>query len=303
MGLPRQVFLPAAHPTVRGVERRDRQIVAGPTEERPEREWAIYRFPGGSLRNVPVDKNGNFEVSLLLETFKIDNPQMPTEAGVIVRSLDRLGQPYFQKQMEVREKRVMTLAVPAVNLGDSDPNKRGDMLVLLYCATPGHQVTVAADSARIELPQTPFLVNWLKSEAVILLEAVLLITLSATCSVRVGWPIAMLCSGVCVLFGYMQQMILDLPMWGGLGALNYHPFGYNPSLYNFFDKGASYLWAVLGFIAVLVPDFTRFQPQAYIGKLQNMPWSVLVNDATSTAAFALPFVALAYLLFRKQELG
>jgi hypothetical protein len=113
----------------------------------------------------------------------------------------------------------------------------------------------------------------------------------------------MLCSGVCVLFGHMQQMILGLSSYGGLGALNYHPQGYNPALYNFFDKGASFLWAVLGFLAVLVPDFTQFQPQEYIGRLQNMPWSVLISDATSTVAFALPFVALAYLLFRKQELG
>jgi hypothetical protein len=303
MGLPRQVFLPSAHPVVRGSERRDRQIIAGPTEEQPEREWAIYRFPGASLRDVPVDRNGNFQVSVQLETFKVDNAQMPTTAGVVVRSLDRLGQPYFQKQLEVLEKRVMTLAVPGDNLGEKDPAKRGDMLVLVYCGTPGHQVTVTADSVRIELPPSPFLLNWLKSEAVIFLEAVLLITLSATCSVRVGWPVAMLCSGVCLLFGHMQQMILELPTFGGLGALNYRPTGYNPALYNFFDKGASVLWAVLGFLAVLVPDFTQFQPGEYIGRLQNMPWSVLIQDAASTAAFALPFAALAYLLFRKQELG
>ena len=101
----------------------------------------------------------------------------------------------------------------------------------------------------------------------------------------------------------MQQMILELPTYGGLAALNFHPQGYNPALYNFFDKGASALWAVLGFLAVLVPDFTQFQPQEYIGRLQNMPWGVLIQNATSTAVFALPFVALAYLLFRKQELG
>jgi hypothetical protein len=115
--------------------------------------------------------------------------------------------------------------------------------------------------------------------------------------------VAMLLSGVCVLFGHMQSMILELPQYGGLGALNYHPMGYNPALYNFFDKAATYLWGLMGFLAVLVPDFTQFQPEEYIGRLQNMPWSVLLNDVGSMVIFVLPFLALAYLLFRKQELG
>jgi hypothetical protein len=304
MGLPQEANLPKAHPSVRGFERRERQEVAGPTEKQPLYEQAIYRFPGSSLRHVPVDKDGNFQLSLQLETYKSEHPELATVAGVTVRSLDRKGLPPFENlKLEVREKRVMTLAVPAENLGNKDPNRRGDMLVIVRCMTSDHSVTMIENSVRIELPRTPFFVNWMKCEAVIFLEALLLIALAVTCSVRLGWPVALLCSGVCYVFGYMQSWILSLPEYGGLGALNYHPGAFNPALFHFFDQTASLLWATLGFLAILVPDFTRFQPQEYIGRLQNMPWSVLAGNLTETAGFVLPFIALAYLLFRKQELG
>ena len=301
---PPRTYFPLARPSVRAQEYRQRQQISGLKSGQFDHEQAIYRFSGASLRNVPVDADGMFQLSMQLETDKSDNPQDPTFAGIRVRSIDRTGVPDFEDtRIEVHEKRVWSIKVPAANLGDKDPTKRGDMVVMVYCATPGHAISLIEDSIRIELPQTPFFVNFFKSEAVIFLEAVLLITLSVACSVRVGWPIALFCSGIGYLFGYFVEFIASLQDYGGLGALNYSTFGHNAVLYHFFDTAASYLWLVLGFISILFPNFNQFQPIQYIGTLQNMPWSVLAGNAFDALVFSIPFVALAYLLFRKQELG
>jgi len=175
--------------------------------------------------------------------------------------------------------------------------------VMVYCATPGHAISLIENSIRIELPASPFFLNLFKSEAVIWMEAVLLITLSVACSVRVGWPIAMFCSGIGFLFGHFVEFISTLQEYGGLGSLNYQIYGQNAALFHFFDAAASYLWLVLGFISILVPNFNLYKPEEFIGVLQNMPWSMLAGDALNAAAFSVPFIALAYLLFRKQELG
>jgi hypothetical protein len=267
-------------------------------------ERAIYRFPGASLGNVPVDAQGNFTLALQLETHKTEHPELPTHASIEIFSTDRPGAARFQvRNLEIQEKRVMHVSVPATCLGDPDPAKRGDMYVAVGTRDPGHSLSLVDDSVRIELPQTPFFVNLLQSEAVIFLEAVLLIAVCVMCSVRLGWPIAMLCASVCLFFGYFVNFIASLQNYGGLLALNYRPTGYNPTVFQLFDQAANALWRVMGFIAAVVPNFTIFRPAQYIANLQHMPWLALGWDLFNTVIFALPCVALAFLFFRKQELG
>jgi hypothetical protein len=295
--------VPEEHPQVRGFERRSRQNLSAAGDNHPVPEMAIYRFPGTLLRDVPVDEKGNFKLALQMETFKEDNSEVPTKVTLAIRSMDRPREAVYEKDdIEVREKRVMTLDIPASALGKSDPSQRSDMLVTVFCSTPGHSVTVLENSVRIELPETPFLVNLLKSEVVIFAETTLLIALAVACSIRTGWPVAMFTSGVCFLFGYFVDFIRGLEA-AGLGAINFRITGRETGLIHVFDQAVTGLWAVLGFIAILVPQFNSFQPLTYIGNLQNMPWTALASDLVNTVGYGLPIVALAYLMFRKQELG
>jgi hypothetical protein len=295
---------PLPNPVTRGFERYDRQEVAGPKAGERVVERAIYRFAGGSLRNVPVDAQGNFTLTVQLETHKAEHPERPTHVNLDFFSTDRPGvAPYQVRNLEIQEKRVMHVAVPASSLGDPDPAKRGDMYVAVGTFDQGHSLSLIEDSVRIELPQTFFFINLLQSEAVIFLEAVLLIVVCVMCSVRLGWPIAMLCAAVCLFFGYFVDFIASLQNYGGLMALNYRPTGYNPTVYHLFDQAANVLWKVMAFISALAPDFTIFRPAQYIANLQHMPWIVLGWNLFNTVVFALPCLALAFLFFRKQELG
>ena len=294
---------PAPRPMVRGMERHDAEELVGPTRNDPLGEYAVYRFDADTLRHVPV-KNGNFQLTLLLDTFKQDNATVPTEISLAVFSADNGdSKPYQLPHLEVTEKRAMTLEIPAVNLGAADASQRGDMYVWIQATTLGHAVVLGEDSVRIELPATPFAVNWFKSEAVLLLETMLMIVVSVACSVRLGWAVAMFLSGIVFLFGYFVDFIVGIQEYGGLAVLNYHANGAASGIFTFFDTTTDWLWRGLGVVARMSPNFSEYQAQQFIPDLRNMPWGVLGGNLLDTVLFMLPVVAIAYLMARKQELG
>lgn len=299
---------PQKNPLMRGFERREKQEIEGPkrsdmTPGGALVEQAVFRFLGRDLAQVRPGPDDQFELGFTLDTYKTDNLDARTRARIQVKSLDSLAEQPFNHELEVTEKRLVKVKVPSRYLGNPDPAKRGDMVVIVACWTPEHSISMNEGSCRIELPSTPFWLNLFKSEAVILLEAVLLIGIAVTCSVRLGWPVAMLVTVSCMLFGYFADFILELQHGGGLEALNYRPTASWSMTYQFFDTFTSGLWRVLGAIATFVPDFTIYKPQDYITNLQNMPLEVVLMNAVWTMIFLAPFVGLAYLMFRKQELG
>jgi len=299
------VVPPLPHPVTRGFERYNRQEISGPKGNETRVECAMYQFPGSSLRHVPVDSQNNFTLAVQFGTFKAAHADRPTHVNIDVISKDNgLTEPYHLLNVEIQEKRVMRLQVPAYYLGNPNPAQRGDMYVRVWTHDQGHSISLLENSVRIELPETPFFVNLLQSELVIFLESVLLIAVAVACSIRLGWPIAMLCSAMCLAFGYFVDFIAELQDYGGLMALNYRPTpGMNMAVFNFFDQATNMLWKVLAFISALVPNFTIYKPTEFIGNLQHMPWNVVGWDLFNTVTFAIPFMALAFLLFRKQELG
>ena len=56
-------------------------------------------------------------------------------------------------------------------------------------------------------------------------------------------------------------------------------------------------------LAQMLPDFRRFDPTVHILQFRNMPWSELGVDALWMVIFALPIIAVGYLMIRKQELA
>ncbi len=302
--------LPRANPVIRGFERRDRQEIFGPKNSDHKfneligapPETAIYRFAGKDLKNVPVE-NHKFKISLTAEINRNDFAERDTRAKLRVISFDRLQEEEFVSEpFNVIEKRPIIIEVPEAYLGSSDPNNRSDMLVSIECISNEHTISIIEDSVRLELPQSPFVLNLLKSELIIFFEAVLLIVVCVTCSVRLGWPVAMLCAVVAFFFGLFVDYI-DSLQGMGLGALNYTAMGDKSSTYTLFDNITDGLWQVLHVIARLAPNFNIFQPTDYIIKLQNMPWLHVLSIGTDVVLISLPFIALAYLLFRKQEIG
>ncbi len=268
-------------------------------------------FRAINCRGIPLDSQGNFTVSLLLEENALGGAGEPTEVGVQVFSADSPADVFVPTQttnqgekhtITLIEKRLMTVKVPGKQLGNPDESKRGDLYVILDCQTPQHFVSLVEGSVRLELPRTPFFINLFKSELVIFLESSLLIVVCVTCSVRLGWPVAMLLAVACYMFGLFTEFIQGLERYGGLGSLGYTNYGVHSSMYQFLDTATGGIWKALEVIAVVAPSFTIYQPMAFITDLRNMPLTVLAGNIGWTIAFALPFLAIAT-CWRKQELG
>ncbi|MGN6370195.1 MAG: ABC transporter permease [Phycisphaerae bacterium] len=308
-------ILPLNNPIMRGFERHDMQEVAGPDKREireygdqfiggaPPLEAAMFRFPAKNLKDIPVDSDGNFEVSLKLDTDKMDNYSVDTEAIVDAYNDNSRQDHTVLEPFPVVEKRITTIKLPAKLLGSGDPSKRGDLILVLTCPTQGHWIALNEDSVRIDQPPSSFFVNVFKSELIIFCEVALLIVICVAWSVRLGWPVAMFASFTCMIFGFIAEFIAALPNAGGLTALGYTHYGERSGIEKFFDAFTEAVWYLLNFIRSLIPDYTRYDSLRFISALRNMPLSTLGSDLLWTIAYAIPFIALGYLLFRKQELG
>ncbi|MCL2639858.1 MAG: hypothetical protein FWD53_03340, partial [Phycisphaerales bacterium] len=297
------------YPVVRGFERYNKQQVQGPTQLEtalygPDvpTEVAVFRIKAADLGRIPVEK-GMFKINFVLDTDKDRNHTIDTTAQVEIYN-DNAPTESAIATVSVKEKRNTEVAFSESFLGGPDPSKRGDLIVLLSCRTVGHWLAVNNTALRIENPPSPFTLNLLKSELVIFFEAALLVVICVAASVRLGWPVAMLAAAVCYLLGYARDFIAGVLNLGGLNALGYNFFDKAPTGgYAFFDAIFAALWNILHFLIYLMPDFTRFDYISEITQLRNMPWSTLFLAGGWMVLYTIPFIALGYLLFRKQELG
>jgi hypothetical protein len=301
--------LPLPEPQMRGFERRDKQQIEGPSIDEmrtlgtsdPPREFAIFRFPAKDLKNVPVE-NGHFKLSMVLDIDKEKNQERDTIAFVRAFNYNAPAEA-FEQSLTVTEKRSTEVLIPEAMLGGSDVEKRGDLIILLNCDTPGHWLSMLHDSVRIQQPPSPFLINLLKSELVLFCEASLLVVICVACSVRLGWPVAMLTSITCYFLGWMRGFISEVQELGGMGALGFTNYGEQSTSYRVADVFLSSVWKLVGVIIALTPDFRRFDAQEFIIQLRNMPWLQLGLDLGWAFLYALPFIGLGYMMIRKQELG
>ncbi|HVX84285.1 MAG TPA: ABC transporter permease [Phycisphaerae bacterium] len=303
---PGYFYQPFPDPVVHGFERRGSQQIGGPDYsavmrgEHPPREMGLFRFSAEDLKKVHPNEDGTFTVSMFLDVEKQKNEELDTSATVQAFSA-ATPDDIVSHDVPVVEKRRTDVKFPMSILGDL--SKPRDLYVALYCNTPGHYIGAVENSVRIEQPPSFFAVNLLKSEAVLLTEATLLVVICVACSVRLDWPVAMLLAALAYVLGHIQAFVAGLLSYGGLTALNLTPYGNYGPTYRFFDRVTEYLWKTLDVLVHLLPNFSRYDSVAFIADLRNRPWENLGMDALTSCLYALPFIIMGYLLIRKQELG
>jgi hypothetical protein len=236
---------------------------------------------------------------MYLEVDKQKNHEWPTEAAVIAYT------PLTQRTPELRavnvaEKRLTEITLPVSLLAvDSD------LFVDLRCLMPGHWIGGNNLSVRVQLAETPFIWNLIKSEIVIFAEVVLLVIIAVAASLRLGGWVAMLVTAVAYLLGNMVPTIEATVLQGASSIFNpaeQQQMAGSP-IFQFFIGVYGVLLKIVYVVVKALPDFRVFDPLGFILDWRNMPLTALGLTLFWTALYALPFVALAYLLVRKQELA
>ncbi|HTV47565.1 MAG TPA: hypothetical protein VMG59_03890 [Phycisphaerae bacterium] len=294
------LMAPAPSPEIHGFEAYGKQEIVGPDPNHPELPPEVASFAFGDLSKtpIPLDADGNFTVHLLLDVDKQSNEDQPARA--LLRAYDA-NNPNggVEQYVLVDEKNITTLKLPSTLLS-------ADNLVIdLRSVVPGHWLEMTQDSVRIMQPPSPFVLNLAKSETVIFLEAVLLVTIGVTAGTILSWPVALLVTLVCYILGNLFAFVTDMASTGGLNILT----AYQQQQLNgvwYYEIGtfiSGVLVRMLNMLVHLMPDFTKFDCQQFIIYSRDMPWPVLAYNLGWTLAFMFPALALGYLLIRKQELA
>lgn len=268
-------------------------------------EVASWRFKNVKRGDVPIvrDKTGSatFTLSMLLDTDKAQHQDIPALIGVSVRrQFPAPGKGVWSNVLPVVEKRVMQLQVPAELLGE----KPEDLFVDIQPLIPGHHISVLDNSVRLEQRPSAFALNLFKSELIIFTELALLLFVAVCWSVRLGWPVATFATVCCYVLGFMWHFLTKQVLGAsGLDMLGFREQLYGGTVYRIFDSVFAVLFHIVTMLSALMPDFTRYDPTAWIIEQRNIPWGVVGGHAVWMVIWMVPFVAFGYLLFRKQELS
>ncbi len=302
---------PLAAPRLLGFERNNFQQIQGPDDRGATYpEVASFRFAADDLNDIPINHaDDTFTITFdRLDVDKTANQSKLTFATVTAynRLMTRSGH-WPSVTTAIAEKRVTTVALPASLLARDQKSGRvvADLFLDLRCDTPGHWLGLNVDSVHIEQPPGLFVVNLFKSELVIFLEVALLVLIAVAAGIRLGGPVAVLLTATAYLlaslFSFVHQQLLS----GGesIFSVPEQKMLAGNWLYKsgVLAQGAAMKLAY--FFINMLPDFNRYQPLDYLVASRNMPWSVLGMDALWTLLYSIPFIALGYLLIRKQELG
>jgi ABC-type transport system involved in multi-copper enzyme maturation permease subunit len=292
---------PDPQPVITGFEAYNKQEIVGPDPNHQELPPEVASFAFGDLSQVhiPLDADGNFTVHMILGIDQQQgNEDKPSYVQVNAYDVDNPNAA-VQQVAVVDENNITTVQFPSTLLSASN------LVIDLRSTVAGHWLTMTQDSVQIMQTPSPFAVNLAKSELVIFMEVVLLITIAVAASTVLGWPVALLVTMVCYLLGNLFEFVTDLASTGGLNIVTAYDAQHLQGVWYYqigsFISGV--LVRMLNMLVHLMPDFTKYDPQQFIVESRDMPWMVLVSNMGWTLAFMLPALALGYLLLRKKELA
>ena len=162
--------------------------------------------------------------------------------------------------------------------------------------------TLSARSVRLEGPTAPFAVNLFKSLLVSMLEAMMVVAMGVMASVFLSWPVALLFTAVLLIAGNLLGMVRGmLTMPGGMNVFTVR--GEDKSLDMLSQAGNVFFRESSRAMDKLIPDFTRFDPQAFISQGLAIPWAMLGDNALWAAAYLGVALAVGYLTLHFKEVA
>jgi len=161
---------------------------------------------------------------------------------------------------------------------------------------------LSTDSVRLVDRPTPVAVNLAKSMMICQIEAMVVVALGVMGSVVLSWPVALLLTSVLLIAGNLLDMVRGLLTSPG-GATIFAVTGEDKAIDLASQVGNEFFKHSARVVERIVPDFTRFDPQAFVGQGLNIPWATLGVDVAWAAAYLGVAMAIGYLALHFKEVA
>jgi hypothetical protein len=276
------------------------------------RSQAMQRFP---VSGTPPGFQHEFQAEVAEYTFT-DIPLDNLPPGDLVFRLDFTVDKSSPLAVDTRAvirvvtpsgRSVKQSAIPSTRLGcfvriPRDLVENGQLAIQICPELADDSFTLSARSVRLEGPAAPFALNLFKSLLVAMLEAMVVVALGVMASVFLSWPVALLLTAVLLIAGNLLGMVramLNMP--GGMNVFTVR--GEDKSLDWASQVGNVFFRESSRVMDKLIPDFTRFDPQAFISQGLAIPWATLGDNALWAAAYLGIALAVGYLSLHFKEVA
>lgn len=194
-------------------------------------------------------------------------------------------------------------------------SEKGDIEVVVQCLDRAQYYGFAQPDCYIRLPDGSPLWNFVKAQASIWIQMVLVIAIGVTCSTLVNAPVAMLFTISFITLGFFRQFFVDVAIGKQVGG------GPVESLYRIVTQmnqvsplpenlGTDLIKNVdvilkkgMESLAFVLPDFRSFSTVDYVAYGYHIPMNHLLQDLTVAFAYLVGLFVIGYFFLRTREVA
>jgi len=265
--------------------------VSGASSETGAVESAEYSFSGIDRADLPA---GDLVFQLDFEVEKGTPASVPTQAVVGVTNPQVGGEP-------------LSLTIyPSTRMGNfiRVPRQFAAGGRLNIRIRPGHAddlFGMRGRSVRLLARPTGFAVNLVKSLAICAVQTVVVVGIGVTASVFLSWPVALLLTSVILMAGNLLNVVRGMLHTTGMQIFDVtgsgEPIDLVGRAVNVLLERTSQV------IDLIVPDFTKFDPVAFIGSGLNIPMAGVASDLGWALLYLVVAMFIGYLSLHFKEVG
>lgn len=278
-------------PTAMRVFARSRSVQRFPVNGTPPGqpvEVAEYRFASIPTAQLP---DGDLVFQLNFAVDAGSHVGQPSEARII--ATNRVGETL--ELTALPSTRVASFVrVPRDFAG-------GDLTLQIHPVFEDDSFTLGSRSVRLRATPTPFAMNLARSLAISALQAFAVTAIGVMASVFLSWPVALLLTSVLWVAGNLLDVVRGMSAAGRVQI--FQVTGENHAIDMASRAGNTALDWVGAVVTRVVPDFSRFEPVAFIGQGLAVPFASLRTGALWALAYMGVAMALGYLLLRSREVA
>lgn len=238
-----------------------------------------------------------------------DDPKVKSDLWTFTAKDDSINDIYLSRKLYDPQQN-------SIDLIDDLVTKDGRLDVVVQCLDQAQYFGFAQPDCYIREPDGSPLWNFVKSQASIWVQMVLVIAIAVTCSTLVNGPVAMVFTVAFIALGFFKEFFVNVATGKQVGG------GPVESLVRLVTQknqttgldensiGVRLMQAVddvfetaMLSLAQILPDFRSFSTVDYVADGFNIPWNKLGQDLTVGLAYIAGLFIIGYFLLRTREVA